>query len=184
MIRPVLQDPGEDHRVWICTDLMNWSVMISLYFLKGMGVLVGCAEFIKGGYIFSFMSTVFHYPISFGQKSWCNLRWPADLQRALCKDCSILQVCIAQHQKDQILSDGACCKTSCPGPCHFQAGLLQCSSGWTSIKQSNLYKWFRMQWHSWSSTSPKEPMLHLSLSNEERSIHSFLVSLNTLQMKH
>ncbi len=31
-----------------------------------------------------------NYPISFGQKSWCNLRWPADLQRAHCKDCSIL----------------------------------------------------------------------------------------------
>ncbi len=31
--------------------------------------------------------------------------------------------------------------------------------------QSNLYKWFRMQRHDWSSTSPKEPMLHLSLSS-------------------
>ncbi len=60
-----------------------------------------------------------NYPISFGQKSWCNLRWPADLQRAHCKDCSILQVCIAQHQKVQALSDRACCTTSCPGPCHF-----------------------------------------------------------------
>ncbi len=30
--------------------------------------------------------------------------------------------------------------------------------------QSNLYKLFRMQQHDWSSTSPKEPMLHLSLS--------------------
>ncbi len=30
--------------------------------------------------------------------------------------------------------------------------------------QSNLYKWFRMQRHDRSSTSPKEPMLHLSLS--------------------
>ncbi len=30
--------------------------------------------------------------------------------------------------------------------------------------QSNLYKWFRMQRHDWSSTSPKEPMLYLSLS--------------------
>ncbi len=30
--------------------------------------------------------------------------------------------------------------------------------------QSNLYKWFRIQRHDWSSTSPKEPMLHLSLS--------------------
>ncbi len=30
--------------------------------------------------------------------------------------------------------------------------------------QSNLYKWFRMQRHDWSSTSPKEPMLHLSIS--------------------
>ncbi len=30
--------------------------------------------------------------------------------------------------------------------------------------QSNLYKWFRMRRHDWSSTSPKESMLHLSLS--------------------
>ncbi len=59
-----------------------------------------------------------NYPISFGQKSWCNL-WPADLQRANCKDYVILQVCTSQHQKDQALSDRACCTTSCPGPCHF-----------------------------------------------------------------
>ncbi len=31
----------------------------------------------------------------------------------------ILQVCTTQHQKDQALSDRACCTTSCPGPCHF-----------------------------------------------------------------
>ncbi len=45
--------------------------------------------------------------------------------------------------------------------------------GWTTAMlfwmdfhqtQSNLYKWFRMQRHDWSSTSPKEPMLHFSLS--------------------
>ncbi len=45
--------------------------------------------------------------------------------------------------------------------------------GWTTAMlfwlgfhqtQSNLYKWFRMQQHDWSSTNPKEPMLHLSLS--------------------
>ncbi len=60
-----------------------------------------------------------NYPISFGQKFWCNLWWSADLQRAHCKDCSILQVCTTQHQKDQALSDRACCTTSCPGPCHF-----------------------------------------------------------------
>ncbi len=45
--------------------------------------------------------------------------------------------------------------------------------GWTTAMlfwlvfhqtQSNLYKWFRMQRHDWSSTSPKEPMLHLSSS--------------------
>ncbi len=29
-----------------------------------------------------------------------SLWWPADLQRAHCKDCSILQVCATQHQKD------------------------------------------------------------------------------------
>ncbi len=78
----------------------------------------------------------YNYPINFGQKSWCNLWWPADLQRAHCKVCSILQVCFTQHQKDQALSDRACCTTSCPGPCHFEAGLLQCSSGWTSIKHN------------------------------------------------
>ncbi len=60
-----------------------------------------------------------NYTINFSQKSWYNLWWPADLQRAHCKDCSILQVCITQHQKDQTLSDRACCTTSCPGPCHF-----------------------------------------------------------------
>ncbi len=60
-----------------------------------------------------------NYPISFGQKSWCNLWWSADLQRAHCKDCSILQVCTSQHQKDQALSNRACSTTSCPGPCHF-----------------------------------------------------------------
>ncbi len=50
------------------------------------------------------LSSVRHinnYPINFGQKSWCNLWWPADLQRAHCKDCSILQVCATQHQKNQ-----------------------------------------------------------------------------------
>ncbi len=45
--------------------------------------------------------------------------------------------------------------------------------GWTTAMlfwldfhqtQSNLNKWFWMQQHDWSSTSPKEPMLHLSLS--------------------
>ncbi len=61
----------------------------------------------------------YNYPIKFSQKSWCNLRWPADFQRAHCKNCSILQVCTTQHQKDQALSDRACCTTSCPGPCHF-----------------------------------------------------------------
>ncbi len=106
-----------------------------------------------------------NYPINFGQKSWCNLWWPADLQRAHCKDCSILQVCTSQHQKDQALSDRACRTTSWPGPCNFYAGLLQCSSVWNSSKHNQcFYKLFRMQRHDWSSTSPKEPMLHLSLS--------------------
>ncbi len=56
-----------------------------------------------------------NYPINFSQKSWCNLWWPADLQLAHCKNCSILQVCTTQHQKDQTLSDRACCITYCPG---------------------------------------------------------------------
>ncbi len=46
--------------------------------------------------------------------------------------------------------------------------------GWTTAMlfwqvfhqtQSNLYKWFRMQRHDWSSRSPKETMLHLSSSH-------------------
>ncbi len=46
----------------------------------------------------------YNSPIKFGQESWCNLWWPADFQRAHCKNCSILQVCTTQHQKDQALS--------------------------------------------------------------------------------
>ncbi len=78
----------------------------------------------------------YNYPTNFDQKSWCNLWWSADLQRAHCKGCWILQVCTTQHQKDQALSDRACCTTSCPGPCHFMAGLQQCSSSWTSRKHN------------------------------------------------
>ncbi len=54
------------------------------------------------------------------------------------------------------------CTTSCPGPCHFQAGLLQCSSGWTSIKH-NQNSTNDSEYSGTSSTSPKEPMLRLSL---------------------
>ncbi len=43
----------------------------------------------------------YNYPIKLSHKSWCNLRWPAHFQRAHCKNCSVLPVCIAQHQKDQ-----------------------------------------------------------------------------------
>ncbi len=63
-------------------------------------------------------------------------RWPADFQRPHCKNCSILAVCFAHHQKDQALSYTAHCTTSCPGPCLFKTGLLQCSSSWTSIKHN------------------------------------------------
>ncbi len=107
-----------------------------------------------------------NYPINFGQKSWCNLWWPADLQRAHCKDCSILQVCATQHQKNQALSDRAMLHNFLSRPLSFL--------GWTTAMllwldfhqtQSNLYKWFRMQRHDWSSVSPKEPMLHLSSSH-------------------
>ncbi len=79
------------------------------------------APSLASSYLFEQLLMVFinNYTINFGQKSWCNLWWPADLQRAHCKDCSILQVCTTQHQKDQALSDRACSTTSCPGPCHF-----------------------------------------------------------------
>ncbi len=60
-----------------------------------------------------------NYPIELSQKTWCNLWWSADFQRAHCKDCSILQVCTTQHQKDQALPYTACSTTSYPGPCHF-----------------------------------------------------------------
>ncbi len=47
------------------------------------------------------------YPIKFSQKSWCNLWWSADFQRPHCKNCSILQVCTTQQQKDQALPNVA-----------------------------------------------------------------------------
>ncbi len=61
----------------------------------------------------------YNYPLKLSQKSWCNLWWTAKLQRPHYKDCSILQVCITQHQKDQVLSNRTYCTNSCPGPCHF-----------------------------------------------------------------
>ncbi len=64
---------------------------------------------------------------------------PADIQRPHCMNFSILQVFITQHQKDQALPYTAHCTTSCPGPCHFKTGLLQCSSGWTSIKHNQTF---------------------------------------------
>ncbi len=76
-----------------------------------------------------------------------------------------MQVCIAQHQKDQVLPNGACCIIFLSRPLSFL--------GWTTAMllwldfhhaHSNLYTWFRMQRHDWSSTSPKGPMSHLSLS--------------------
>ncbi len=53
--------------------------------------------------------------------------------------------------------------------------------GWTTAMlfwldfhqtQSNLYKWFRMQRHDWSSMSPKEPMLLLSSSHCTGCLHT------------
>ncbi len=78
-------------------------------------------------------------PIKFSQESWCNFRWPTDFQRPQCKNCSILQVCTTQHQKDQALLYTACCTTSCPGPCYLWTRLLQCSSSWTSIMHNQTF---------------------------------------------
>ncbi len=101
-----------------------------------------------------------NYPISFGQKSWCNLWRPADIQRLL--DLAGLHYTTSERS----------------GP-FWQSMLHNFLSrplsflDWTTAMlfwldfhhtQSNLYKWFRMWRHDWSSTSPKEPMLHPSLS--------------------
>ncbi len=61
------------------------------------------------------------------------------------------------------------CKTTY---CSYYNSILQLLQQTTAMlfwldfhqTQSNLYKWFRMQRLDWSSTSPKEHMLHLSLS--------------------
>ncbi len=79
-----------------------------------------------------------------------NFQWPAHFQRPHCKNCSILPVCIAQHQKDQALVISRL---------DYSNALLA-----RLPAQSNLYRWFRMQRHDWSSANPKEPMSHLSLS--------------------
>ncbi len=60
-----------------------------------------------------------NYPISFGQKSWCNLWWPADLQRAHCKDCLILQVCSYTTSERSGPFWQSMLHNFCPGPCHF-----------------------------------------------------------------
>ncbi len=69
--------------------------------------------------VFSATPTLQHNFIILLGSSKNILWWPADLQGPYCKDSSILQVCIAQHQEDQALPNRACSTTSCPGPCHF-----------------------------------------------------------------
>ncbi len=102
--------------------------------------------------------------INFGQKSWCNLWWPANLQRAHCKDCSILQVCTTQQERSGPFWQSML-HNFLSRPLSF-LGLTTAMLFWLDFHQtqSNLYKSFRMQQHDWSSTRPKEPMLHLSLS--------------------
>ncbi len=104
-----------------------------------------------------------NYPISFGQKSWCNLQWPADLQRAHgLLDLAGLHYTTSERSDPFLQS-----------MLHNFLSRPWSFLDWTTAMlfwldfhqtQSNLYKWFRMQRHDWSSTSPKEPMLHLSLS--------------------
>ncbi len=78
-------------------------------------------------------------------------------------------LCTTQHQKDQALSDRACCTTSCPGPCHFQAVLLQCSSGWTSLK------------HNQTSANYSESVARLVFNEPKRShVTPLFVSLHWL----
>ncbi len=106
-----------------------------------------------------------NFPISLSQKSWCKslmTSWPSKstLQRLL--DLAGLHYTTSERS----------------GP-FWQSMLHNFLSrpwsflDWTTAMlfwldfhqtQSNLYKWFRMWRHDWSSTSPKEPMLHLSLS--------------------
>ncbi len=116
-----------------------------------------------------------NYPINFGQKSWCNLWWPADLQRAHCKDCSILQVCTTQTSEKSGPSWQSMLRNFLSRPLSFL--------GWTTEMlfwlvfqqtQSNLYKWFRMQRHDWSSMSQKNPCytsLHLTALATSGSSH-------------
>ncbi len=104
-----------------------------------------------------------NYPIMFGHKYWSNHWWPADLQGPFCKNRSFMQVCFVQHQKDQALPNGACCTISSrPRPLSF-LGWTTAVLSWLDFHQtqSNLYNWFRMQQHDWSSTSPKGPTSHL-----------------------
>ncbi len=95
-----------------------------------------------------------NYPISFGQKSWRNLWWPADLQSAHCKDCSILQVCTTQHQKDQAQLLVQALVISRLDYCNaLLAGL-----------PSNTIKPLQMIQNAAARLVINEPMLHLSLS--------------------
>ncbi len=106
-----------------------------------------------------------NYPISFGQKSWCNLRWPADFQEHIAKIARSCRFALHNIRKIRPFLTEHAAQLLVQDLVISRLDLLQCSSGWTSIKhKSNLYKWFRMQRHDWSSTSPKEPMLHFSLS--------------------
>ncbi len=71
---------------------------------------------------------------------------------------------LPQHQKDQALSDRACCTTSCPGPCHSR--LDYCNALLAGLP-SNTIKPLQMIQNAAARlvfNEPREPMLHLSLS--------------------
>ncbi len=105
-----------------------------------------------------------NYPINFGQKSWCNLDDQLTFKEHIAKTARSCRFALHNIRKISPFWQSML-HNFLSRPLSFL--------GWTTAMlfwldfhqtQSNLYKWFRMQRHDWSSTSPKEPMLHLCLS--------------------
>ncbi len=106
-----------------------------------------------------------NYPINFGQKSWCNLWWPADLQRAIAKTARSCRFALHNIRKIRpFLTEHA---AQLLVQALVVSRLDNCNALLAGLPSNTIkpLQMIQMQRHDWSSMSPKEPMLHLSSSH-------------------
>ncbi len=81
----------------------------------------------------------YNYPIKFSQKSWGNFRWPAHFQRPYCKTARSCKFALHNIRKIRPFLTQHAAQLLVQALVISQAGLLQCSSSWTSIMHNQTF---------------------------------------------